>query len=236
MSCRRRVGWRQVAGRRTGRRRPAASDRPERPVPWRVDARGAASAPGVRVAPRRGASGSRPSPSSSAARSHGLRGGARGAERRRGVAQELLDRGRDGGRLLGRGGGSTISICGGGSARRQRACVRSAPRRRYRRAAMPEIPVFDHDAVLGRGHAARGDRARARGFVRHHARRVGRCRRRSTSKSPPHGDFRAMPARGGGLAILKWITSFPGNPAPRPAGRDGHRLRLRRRRPASRWR
>jgi ornithine cyclodeaminase/alanine dehydrogenase-like protein (mu-crystallin family) len=30
--------------------------------------------------------------------------------------------------------------------------------------------------------------------------------------SPPHGDFRAMPARGGGLALLKWVTSFPGNP------------------------
>jgi alanine dehydrogenase len=30
---------------------------------------------------------------------------------------------------------------------------------------------------------------------------------------PPYGDFRAMPARGGGLALLKWITSFPGNPA-----------------------
>ncbi len=31
--------------------------------------------------------------------------------------------------------------------------------------------------------------------------------------SPPWGDFRAMPARGGELALLKWITSFPGNPA-----------------------
>ena len=30
---------------------------------------------------------------------------------------------------------------------------------------------------------------------------------------PPVGDFRAMPAKGGGLAILKWVTSFPGNPA-----------------------
>jgi ornithine cyclodeaminase/alanine dehydrogenase-like protein (mu-crystallin family) len=30
--------------------------------------------------------------------------------------------------------------------------------------------------------------------------------------SPPHGDFRAMPARGEGLALLKWVTSFPGNP------------------------
>ncbi len=29
----------------------------------------------------------------------------------------------------------------------------------------------------------------------------------------PNGDFRAMPARGAGLAILKWVTSFPGNPA-----------------------
>jgi alanine dehydrogenase len=29
----------------------------------------------------------------------------------------------------------------------------------------------------------------------------------------PAGDFRAMPARGGGFALLKWITSFPGNPA-----------------------
>ena len=29
----------------------------------------------------------------------------------------------------------------------------------------------------------------------------------------PEGDFRAMPAMGAGLAILKWVTSFPGNPA-----------------------
>ena len=31
--------------------------------------------------------------------------------------------------------------------------------------------------------------------------------------SPPYGDFRAMPARGDGLALLKWVTSFPGNSA-----------------------
>ena len=31
--------------------------------------------------------------------------------------------------------------------------------------------------------------------------------------SPPHGDFRAMPALGEGLALLKWVTSFPGNSA-----------------------
>lgn len=30
-------------------------------------------------------------------------------------------------------------------------------------------------------------------------------------ESPP-GDFRAMPARGDGIALLKWVTSFPENP------------------------
>jgi len=29
----------------------------------------------------------------------------------------------------------------------------------------------------------------------------------------PAGDFRAMPVLGGGYAALKWVTSFPGNPA-----------------------
>lgn len=32
-------------------------------------------------------------------------------------------------------------------------------------------------------------------------------------EAPPHGDFRAMPARGGGHSILKWVTSFPSNPS-----------------------
>lgn len=31
--------------------------------------------------------------------------------------------------------------------------------------------------------------------------------------SPPHGDFRAMPALGDGVALLKWVTSFPQNSA-----------------------
>jgi alanine dehydrogenase len=30
--------------------------------------------------------------------------------------------------------------------------------------------------------------------------------------APPDGDFRAMPASGGGHAVLKWVTSFPRNP------------------------
>ena len=32
-------------------------------------------------------------------------------------------------------------------------------------------------------------------------------------EAPPDGDFRAMPAGGGGYAVLKWVTSFPANPA-----------------------
>ena len=31
-------------------------------------------------------------------------------------------------------------------------------------------------------------------------------------EAPPDGDFRAMPARGGGYAAVKWVTSFPQNP------------------------
>ena len=45
----------------------------------------------------------------------------------------------------------------------------------------------------------------------------------------PAGDFRAMPALGGGHALLKWVTSFPGNPAQGAADGDGARAALRRR-------
>jgi ornithine cyclodeaminase/alanine dehydrogenase-like protein (mu-crystallin family) len=31
--------------------------------------------------------------------------------------------------------------------------------------------------------------------------------------SAPDGDFRAMPAGGGGFAVLKWVNSYPANPA-----------------------
>ena len=47
--------------------------------------------------------------------------------------------------------------------------------------------------------------------------------------SPPAGDFRAMPAIGGGIAVLKWVTSFPAQPGTRPAGRRRRAARLRRR-------
>ena len=49
-------------------------------------------------------------------------------------------------------------------------------------------------------------------FLRHHA-GAWVMPAKTYVEAPPHGDFRAMPARGEGLAILKWVTSFPENPA-----------------------
>jgi alanine dehydrogenase len=78
--------------------------------------------------------------------------------------------------------------------------------------AVPEVPVLDHDAVLA---AVSPDEAIERvreAFVRHH-RGEWVMPPKVYVDSPPHGDFRAMPARGSGLALLKWVTSFPANPA-----------------------
>jgi ornithine cyclodeaminase/alanine dehydrogenase-like protein (mu-crystallin family) len=76
---------------------------------------------------------------------------------------------------------------------------------------MPDLPVLDRDAVLAAVSPAAAIEATRDAFVRH---RRGEWVMPSKVylESPPHGDFRAMPARGGGLAILKWISSFPGNP------------------------
>jgi alanine dehydrogenase len=77
---------------------------------------------------------------------------------------------------------------------------------------VPDIPVLSHDAVLDAvSPTAAIDRVRE-AFAHHHA---GDWTMPSKVylPSPPHGDFRAMPARGGELALVKWITSFPGNPA-----------------------
>jgi ornithine cyclodeaminase/alanine dehydrogenase-like protein (mu-crystallin family) len=77
---------------------------------------------------------------------------------------------------------------------------------------VPTIPVLDHDAVLGAVSPAAAVEHVREAFLRHHA---GDWVMPSKVylQSPPYGDFRAMPALGGGLALLKWITSFPGNPA-----------------------
>jgi alanine dehydrogenase len=73
------------------------------------------------------------------------------------------------------------------------------------------IPVLSHDAVLA---AVSPEEAIARtrdAFVRHHAREWS-MPPKVYLESPGYGDFRAMPARGSGLAMLKWISSFPANP------------------------
>jgi hypothetical protein len=76
---------------------------------------------------------------------------------------------------------------------------------------MAELIALDHDAVLAAGVAGGGHRAYPR-------RLPGPPSRDWTMPpkvyldSPGFGDFRAMPARGGDLAMLKWISSFPATP------------------------
>ena len=77
---------------------------------------------------------------------------------------------------------------------------------------MPRVPVFAAGqvyAALGHGEAVDAVHA---AFLAH-----GRGEWQMPSKvyveAPPDGDFRAMPASGGGYAVLKWVSSFPNNPA-----------------------
>jgi ornithine cyclodeaminase/alanine dehydrogenase-like protein (mu-crystallin family) len=77
---------------------------------------------------------------------------------------------------------------------------------------MPEIPVFDHDAVLKAVTPLEAIERVRDGFVRHAA-REWEMPPKTYLLAPPNGDFRAMPARGSGLAMLKWICSFPVNPS-----------------------
>jgi alanine dehydrogenase len=74
------------------------------------------------------------------------------------------------------------------------------------------VPVLGHDAVLAAVSPSDAiERVRA-AFAAHHA-GEWTMPAKIYLESPPHGDFRAMPALGGGFAMLKWISSFPGNPA-----------------------
>jgi ornithine cyclodeaminase/alanine dehydrogenase-like protein (mu-crystallin family) len=74
------------------------------------------------------------------------------------------------------------------------------------------IPVLSHDAVLAAVSPAEAIGRTRTAFVRHHE-GAWAMPPKVYLESPGHGDFRAMPARGGDLAMLKWISSFPGNPA-----------------------
>lgn len=76
---------------------------------------------------------------------------------------------------------------------------------------MPELPVLDHDTVLAAvSPSAAIERVRS-ALARHYAGEWV-MPPKVYLECPPFGDFRAMPVRGDGLALLKWITSFPGNP------------------------
>lgn len=77
---------------------------------------------------------------------------------------------------------------------------------------MPDVPVLDHDSVLAAVSPREAIERTREAFVRH---RAGEwlMPAKVYLEAPPHGDFRAMPALGDGVAIVKWISSFPGNPA-----------------------
>ena len=76
---------------------------------------------------------------------------------------------------------------------------------------MPELAVFGHDAVLAAVSPLEAIERVRDGFVRHAA-GEWEMPPKVYLGAPPNGDFRAMPARGSGLAIVKWVSSFPGNP------------------------
>jgi alanine dehydrogenase len=74
------------------------------------------------------------------------------------------------------------------------------------------IPVINHDAVLGAVSAVEAIALVGDAFLRHHD-GAWQMPAKVYLPSPPYGDFRAMPARGDGIALLKWVSSFPGNGA-----------------------
>jgi ornithine cyclodeaminase/alanine dehydrogenase-like protein (mu-crystallin family) len=77
---------------------------------------------------------------------------------------------------------------------------------------MPSLPVLGHDAVLAAVSPTDAIERVRTAFLAFH-RGDWTMPAKVYLESPPFGDFRAMPALGDGLALLKWVTSFPGNPA-----------------------
>ena len=77
---------------------------------------------------------------------------------------------------------------------------------------MTEIPVISSEAVFAAVDPATAVERTRIAFERH-ARGEWTMPAKVYLDSPPYGDFRAMPALGDGLALLKWVTSFPGNSA-----------------------
>jgi len=75
-----------------------------------------------------------------------------------------------------------------------------------------EVPVFDADAVFKAVDPATAVERTRTAFERHAAGEWVMPAKVYVEAGEADGDFRAMPARGSGLAILKWVTSFPSNP------------------------
>jgi ornithine cyclodeaminase/alanine dehydrogenase-like protein (mu-crystallin family) len=76
---------------------------------------------------------------------------------------------------------------------------------------MSDVAIFDSEAVFAAVSPAAAIE-RTREAFELHARGEWEMPAKVYVDAPPGGDFRAMPARGGGLATLKWVTSFPHNP------------------------
>lgn len=76
---------------------------------------------------------------------------------------------------------------------------------------MNEVPVIDSHGVFAAVPPERAIESTRDAFERY-ASGEWAMPAKVYVEAPPHGDFRAMPARGAGLAILKWVTSFPQNP------------------------
>ena len=77
---------------------------------------------------------------------------------------------------------------------------------------MTEIPVISGRAVLD-AIDPRTAIERTRHAFERYAEGAWEMPAKVYLDSSPYGDFRAMPARGDGLALLKWVTSFPSNSA-----------------------
>ena len=73
------------------------------------------------------------------------------------------------------------------------------------------VPVFSQAAVLEAVTPQDAYGAVRNAFLAHHSGEWSMPPKVYVTNYPA-GDFRAMPAIGGGHALLKWVTSFPGNP------------------------
>ena len=149
-----------------------------------------------------GTSGALFTPSRSAARCHGSGSGARGA----------------GGGAVSRMNRSSAATTAAASSTDAAGATMVSFGRRFigpasvSCAAMPSLPVLDRDAVLEAVSAELAIERVRDGLLRFQAGEWV-MPAKVYLDCPPFGDFRAMPARGAGIALLKWVTSFPGNPS-----------------------